>query len=666
MGLALLTWSLAALAQAQEAGEELGATATVQRPLAATNDEDPTASGSTVELLDRSRALEEVAEAVVEVPGLRVQDTGGAGGFAGVSLRGAEVGHTVVRLGAIPLNTPDSGAFDLSVLPARAFERVEVYRGGAPAWHGDGAIGGTVRFVPARGRRSSVQATAGAGAFGRRELRASSSVTGRGARDADLFTHLRVLSADNDYPYDDDGGTGFIRSDDRVLRQRNADILATDGLMHAGVDALGGRVSVLLAGHGREQGVPGPLVSPTARVRRKLVRGLAGLAYEREALAPNGQRRHRLQLVASGSQQLNALTDMYAGGELGLAQPVASHDLWQRATLRAAGSVAALPFLEPTLVLSARADAYRPENRVPGGVPQRDSDRLTIAAVLEPRLHGRLLGMRAELRPSVGLALSQTSIGARSDAQSRDDFVPTYRVAAAIEPWTPLTLSASVASGKRLPSISELFGDRVYQEPNPSLSPERSTAVDGGAVLRGRFGGLRGVVEARGFALFVDDLIRFERTAQYTVRPDNVASARMLGIELGASGELGRHFGLRTATTLMDTENQFGRDLPLRPELQVLVRPELRLYPARRARVMAFAEAHHVSFVYLDDKNLADLPGRTLFDLGAAASLWGERVELRVQVKNLFGARVSDLLSRPLPGRDVRVSVTWREDLVPK
>src|SRR5205814_667095 len=80
--------------------------------------------------------------------------------------------------------------------------------------------------------------------------------------------------ADNDYAYLDDGQTRFDSSDDRTLHQRNAQVNAGDGLVHAGVDALGGRLSFLLAGDGRTEGVPGLLARPTAEAHRLLVRVL--------------------------------------------------------------------------------------------------------------------------------------------------------------------------------------------------------------------------------------------------------------------------------------------------------------------------------------------------------------------------------------------------------
>ncbi len=668
---ASLVWSelLAASVWAQGDAPEFGATAVVRAPMPATNREDPTASGTTVEARNRKRALEDVSEALVEVPGLRVRNTGGAGAPSLVALRGAEVGHTAVLLGAIPLTTADSGAFDLSLLPLSALDRIEVYRGGAPAWYSEGAIGGVLRFVPAAAEGRLLQGTAGGGSFGRAELRLTGATAHYEKRAPSWFGHVRLLRADNDYSFVDDGQTRFDDSDDRELRQQNADISQGDTLMHAGVDALGGRMSFLFAAHGRLEGIPGPLAAPTLNVRRKFVRGLVGTSYERERQGVDGERTSRVQLVAAASHQLNSLTDLRA--ELGTSRLVDSDDVWQRFFVRAAGSYVFWKRLEPSVVATFATDRYRPENPAAFSAPPRPSGRMTESIAFEPRLFGTVLGMRTELRPSVRLQWSQTEVrgnlGLESVDERRVDFLPTYRLAGAIEPVSGLSVASSVATGRRLPSISELFGDRVFQEPNPTLRPERSTTVDLGAVLRGQLGLLRGSVELRGFALFIDDLIRFERTAQFTVRPENVASGRVYGLEFGALGHLGRYFSLSSSLTAMHTENAFGNQLPLRPPLQALVRPQAQFFPvdlgvAALDEVAAFVELHHVSFVYLDEANLTNLPGRTLFSVGMSITLWASHVTLDARVNNVFDARVTDVLSRPLPGRDVRFSVTFRDE----
>ena len=653
------SWS--ARARADEPG--FTAHARVRGPVA-TSSEDATASGTAVSVEARLGALESVAEVLSDVPGARVTSTGGAGSSSAVALRGASVAHTSVLLGDIPLNTADTGGFDLSMVPLEALDSVEIYRGGAPVWWSDGAIGGVVRLVPRRAKQQLLQARLGYGSFGQLELAGTSSLVLDGGA---LLSHAGFARADNDYAYVDDGQTRFDTSDDVTLDQRNARIDAGNGLLHASMDAYGGQLDVVAVAHGRVEGVPGPLASPTDHVRHKLVRVLGALAYTREGRGDDGARSYRLQALASASHQNNQLTDL--DRELGISRAVASDDDWNRGYARLAGSVAATPFLEPSLVATAARDDYLPDNPLALSASGHGSGRTTLAAAFEPRVHGALGRTQLELRPSIRGQWTETSIWNESGPidmqrrQEQSDTLATYRVAGLVAPLPWLAFSASYATGARVPSILELFGDRVYQVANLELKPERSRTADVSAVAKGRAGVLRGSIELRGFVLRIDELINYRRTSQYTVRAENIDSAEILGAELGVQGGLGRHFAVHGSATALDARNQFDKQLPLRAPLLAHARPEVSLFPSFADRIALFAEVEHTSFMYLDNTNRTLLEGRTLFTVGGLAELLDEQLTLALRVHNVTDQAATDVLSRPLPGTQVLLSVSGQSSL---
>lgn len=655
---ALSTCTSSKDAQAQDS--EYGARAEVIAPIAATNTEDATASGTTVDLRERIQTLEELSEAVIDAPGVLVSSVGGEGGFSGLMLRGSELGHTTVLLGVLPLNTPDTGPFDFSTVPIAAFDEFEVYRGGAPAWYNEGAIGGVVRLVPASADSTRAQATLGGGSFGLWEARGTASYASSQGLRPELFGHVRYRHATNDYAYEDDGQTGYEAGDNTGMQQENAELSAGDAFLHGGLDALGGRVSFVALGHLRDQGVPGPMAAPTTHVNRKLSRAILGLAYERSDLDSDGESKYRLQFALSGVHQINQVRDLYA--ELGTSKYVDSNDLWRRGSLRVGASYRLLPFLEPIIVLSGTADAYDPENNVAISLPTRPSNRYTGAATLETRLFGRIWGMRAELRPSVRLVSAKTSITTTANRQvsteSLNDFFQTWRVAAALEPVANLTLATSFATGLRLPSISELFGDRVYQEPNTDLKPERSTTVDVSATWRSRLGALRNTLEVRGYHLDIEDLIRFQRTAQYTVRPGNVATASVLGSEVGLNSTYERYAELTAVVNVMTTENFNGKALPFRRPLSVLVRPTGHIFYTAQDRISLFSQLEHQSYYHTSDSNLAPAPARTLLSAGVSVTMFSELVQVSGRLDNITNAYQFDYLSRLLPRRAFKLSVS--------
>lgn len=648
-----------------ELSAELSAEARVAAPVSAGEGEDPTASMTAIDS-SRGDAGASVGDALVQAPGARVSSTGGLGAFTTVSLRGAGAEHTRVLLDTIPLGGLDAGAFDLSTLPLAAFERVEVYRGGAPVRVGDGAIGGALRLVPAEGRQSFARLDGGAGSFGRRLLSATSALRGDTAPRLGLLAHAALQGAHNDYAYRDDA-LAFDDRDGATVRQRNAELDAGDLALHGAVDLAGGRLSLVSLAHARTGGLPGVLSAATRDSHRNQSGGVLGLSWKRDVVDGAATRASTLELTASASAERDRVSDPF--GELRMGIPTEGDDLAVRAYGRAAGSLPVTPWLEPTLVLSVARESRSPSDHTRFSAPPRSSHRTTEALALEPRVHGVLAGMPAELRPSARLELSQARIadeGAATGEQTQSDVMaPTFRLASSLQPTAGLLLGASAATGKRVPTIAELFGDRAALAPNLSLVPERAYLVDASAVLRGRAGELRGRAELRPFASWIDDSIRYRRIDEATVKAENVARARLAGVELGASGSLYRRLSLTAALALLQTESQLGHALPLRPAVEAFVRPELSWpLPGPVDRVSLFVEAHHVGVLYLDDATGdTALPARTLLATGAGVELFDQRLALRARLDNVLDDFASDVLGRPLPGRALFVWASLQEEL---
>ena len=114
-----------------------------------------------------------------------------------------------------------------------------------------------------------------AGSFGHRSI----LVGGASARaGAGALVGLRYERADNDYEYVDDAGTTATSADDRVVRRPNADARSWDvwaiGRTRLGRDA---RLTTLLNGFSREQGVTGLGVIPARHARARVQRTLVGV-----------------------------------------------------------------------------------------------------------------------------------------------------------------------------------------------------------------------------------------------------------------------------------------------------------------------------------------------------------------------------------------------------
>ena len=139
----------------------------------ATRVEMPLSSvGSAVTVVDQKpiseRQCSSVVQALREVPGLDVVQSGGAGGTVSLFIRGAKSEQTLVLVDGVPLNDPAGigRGSDISQLPVENIERIEVLRGPQSTLYGADAIGGVVNIITRKGSGpASGEVSAEAGSF---------------------------------------------------------------------------------------------------------------------------------------------------------------------------------------------------------------------------------------------------------------------------------------------------------------------------------------------------------------------------------------------------------------------------------------------------------------------------------------------------------------------
>jgi vitamin B12 transporter len=633
-----------------------------RRKMVAAHALDPTASGTSLDLTDRVTMPRSLGDVVREAPGALVRNTGGPGAFSSVSLRGADTDETLVLLDEIPLSTPDGGAFDLSLFPAELFEKVNVFRSGAPAWLGSGAIGGVLQLVPRRREENGIRGTLGAGSFGTYQLHGGTDVAI--PHGLQIHTQIFMRGTEGNYPYRDDRGTLYDRSDDLTFRRKNADFVEASGMQDLTLPLWGGTLHLLALGVQRGGGFPGPGSQPTPKIRRESSRALAALSFTRE-VDEGGQHPRRLQLVASGAYSGDRFVDLY--GQLGTSKVTATDDRGFRAFVRSAGSLRIARWLDSTLVSSYAFDTFLPFNRYVFPQPE-GSTRHTVATAFELEASGSLGRVRFALRPSARIEWSRSELHAPPSYMREYDanqtvLAPTLRVGGVIEPVSYLTVSASVSTGRRLPTVFELFGDRGLVLPSVNLKPVDSMTYDGGVTVKKRWGDLRVTAELRGFVQERQNAIAMFRTAQFQVGHENLSAVRQWGIESGLRGSLGEFFDLSGSFTWLDTDTALDKRLPFRPRYVAYVRPEGKLAFANKwvSEASLSAELWHRSFAFVDYANLAYTGACMKVALGVAVTMFERRIRLSARMDDSADARCTDLVGYPLPGRSTFFSVTYQE-----
>ena len=112
------------------------------------------------------KQIQRVSDALREVPGLSVVQTGVAGQLTSVFTRGLRSEHTQVLLDGIPINQGLQGAFNFADFTTDDIERIEVVRGPQSTLYGPRALAGVIQIFTKQGTGTpGVMGAAEAGSY---------------------------------------------------------------------------------------------------------------------------------------------------------------------------------------------------------------------------------------------------------------------------------------------------------------------------------------------------------------------------------------------------------------------------------------------------------------------------------------------------------------------
>ena len=104
----------------------------------------------TKELHNSTKSL---SEALMQLPGLKLRESGGVGSDMQLMLDGFSGKHVKIFIDGVPQEGAGT-AFDINNIPVNFAERIEVYKGVVPVGFGTDALGGVINIVTNKRRRS--------------------------------------------------------------------------------------------------------------------------------------------------------------------------------------------------------------------------------------------------------------------------------------------------------------------------------------------------------------------------------------------------------------------------------------------------------------------------------------------------------------------------------
>jgi vitamin B12 transporter len=113
-----------------------------------------------------NKQIERVSDALREVPGLSVVQTGVAGQLTSVFTRGLRSEHTQILLDGVPINQGLQGAFNFADLTTDDIDRIEVVRGPQSTLYGPRALAGVIQIFTKQGEGPpGIQSSAEGGSY---------------------------------------------------------------------------------------------------------------------------------------------------------------------------------------------------------------------------------------------------------------------------------------------------------------------------------------------------------------------------------------------------------------------------------------------------------------------------------------------------------------------
>jgi len=474
------------------------------------------------------KQIERVSDALREVPGLSVVQTGAAGQLTSVFTRGLRSEHTQVLLDGVPINQGLQGAFNFADLTTDDIERIEVVRGPQSTLYGPRALAGIIQIFTKQGEGPpSIRLSAEGGSYD---------------------TFRESLQSDGKIgQFDYSVGASRIDTDNARSNNQYRNSAAIANLGWSPNDQL--RISGLFTYSLSDIGIPNTIFDP---------RPIDNFLTERWLIAPHVDFRvsdwweHRFIFAYDHERQLN---DPNEDGFVG-----PTRALFERTTIDYQNDLRPASWLRLTsgfFYSRVNAGQQRPfVSQIFGSQPTFVSDHTQQVAGF----------LQATLTPIENLIFVA---GGRFDHFNQFGDVWTYRFAGSYKfDKTNTTLHSSVATGFSPPSSQDkIFGN------NFGLKPERDLGWDIG--IRQELWENRVIVGATYFHNDLSNVIGFNGLFETL----NLGAARTQGLEAEIRAQPIADLVLMASYTYLDAEktssadiNQLqGARLPRRPRNEVYV-----------------------------------------------------------------------------------------------
>jgi vitamin B12 transporter len=576
-----------------------------------------------------------VADVLRNVNSIAIKDYGAVAGTKNAAFRGLSTENILLLFDGVPINDPQYGSMDLSLLPLDAVDRIEISYGGSSALYGGNALGGVVNIL-SRHATNDIHARiyGEGGSFNAQRMTAE--MEGR-------FVGLGLIGGIARETGDDSFPFIWHRQNrlDTTLYRRNADYKRTNIFVNGDYQlakelALSSSIQYVKF----ERGVPGSISYPSpARQSDEMLHVLVGSKY-----------------FLNKNLVLN-LNGIYNHNNENYEEPIdfiPTNLLYESSSYLINSQIEWSPISWDRLLGGVEySGSWLDVNGISWGSPfLMNPTRVQKSAYISNELVHR---NDSEWFGRISLYLT-----GRYDHYSdviEDAFSPRFGINLQINKQYNIHLRSSWSKNFRVPTFNDLYYP-MYS--NPDVTPERSTAFDAG------FAGNIGQSGEQTLQITYFDIVTKNKivyAADY--KPYNIGKAENSGLEIrydyhSIDGEIEAYFGF----TLIDaikkdrismTDSTYGKQLPYVPNSLGAFGLSVETFIGK---ININQSITSIRYTNSDNSNL--LPAYALTDVNLAKKVALEFIQLtlRCAIINLFNTDYQTVEGYPTYGRAYKIGIS--------
>jgi outer membrane cobalamin receptor len=573
-----------------------------------------------------------VTDVLRNVNGASIKDYGAVGGTKQVTFRGLSTENVSLLINGKPINDPQYGSIDLSLLPLDAVDRIEISYGGSSALYGGNALGGAVNIITRRASDDLHARIQGeGGSFGAR--RTTAELQGHFS-DVGMLAGVARETGNDFFP--------FVwhrqNQSDTTLYRRNADYKRTNIFVNSDyhpIECFAVNASIQYVKF--ERGAPGSIDYPSpARQNDEMFRALAESKYyltKSLFFSFSGIYNHSNEIYREPIDYIPTDLLYHSRSYLLNVQIEWSPISWDRI-------LCGVEYGEGQLDV--------------GGISWGSTFSMNPIRVQKSAYVSNETVYQNESEWFDHVSLYQTvRYDSYSDIQD-DAFSPKLGINFQINKQYNLHIRSSLGKNFRVPTFNDLYYPMFS---NPNVAPERSIAFDAGVI---------GNMEQSGGhtlqATYFDVVTKNKIVYTTDNKPYNIGEAKNSGIEIrydyhSLDNKVDAYFGFTVIDAVKKnrnsvTDSTYGKQLLNVPK-------SLGIFGLSVETCLGRININQsiTSVRYTNADNSTSMPAYTLTDVNIAKklSLSNIQLTLRCAVSNLFDVDYQTVEGYPTYGRAYKV-----------